>query len=242
MSIQAMHIIINESKNRTGAIGPSPRAIYIFDQEAEKLKNRDKTGHLAWCALVALQLARQDGLINSESQENLFITRWFALAKKQRRFSRDLAKDIDLILNQGRSLGIRARLKHKLDYLWHSCTDDISVQNYLFRLTYALETAKDMSWNCRLLSDREWSGRNASSLKAGVNGIYEIFINFQALTEGGKIQEFRDALSKADELRIWRYFGLTIPFVPYILVTLVEQFNKKDSVFRKDDFFFILPS
>ncbi len=72
--------------------------------------------------------------------------------------------------------------------------------------------------------------------------IYEIFINFQALTEGGKIQEFRDALSKADELRIWRYLGLTIPFVPYILVTLVEQFNKKDSVFRKDDFFFILPS
>ena len=45
-------------------------------------------------------------------------------------------------------------------------------QNDLFRLTYALETAKDMHWNYRLLSDREWSGRNAVALNAGVNGIY----------------------------------------------------------------------
>ncbi|ESH31148.1 hypothetical protein SEEGA711_23259, partial [Salmonella enterica subsp. enterica serovar Gaminara str. ATCC BAA-711] len=36
----------------------------------------------------------------------------------------------------------------------------------------ALETAKDMHWNYRLLSDREWSGRNAVALSAGVNGIY----------------------------------------------------------------------
>ncbi|EBP3332882.1 DUF2913 family protein [Salmonella enterica] len=40
------------------------------------------------------------------------------------------------------------------------------------RLTLALETAKDMHWNYRLLSDREWSGRNAVALSAGVNGIY----------------------------------------------------------------------
>lgn len=29
-----------------------------------------------------------------------------------------------------------------------------------------------MSWNYRLLSDREWSGRNAVPLSASVNGIY----------------------------------------------------------------------
>ncbi|EEY4090961.1 DUF2913 family protein [Klebsiella pneumoniae] len=134
--------------------------------------NTDKSGHLAWCALVALQLARQDGLISSESQENLFITRWFALAKKQRRFSRDLATDIDWILNQGRQLGIRAKLASKLNYLWLSCTGELSEQNDLFRLTHALETAKGMSWNYRLLSDREWSGRNAVGGSASVNGIY----------------------------------------------------------------------
>lgn len=47
----------------------------------------------------ALQLARQDGLINSESQENIFITRWFALAKKHRRLTRDVPTDIDWILD-----------------------------------------------------------------------------------------------------------------------------------------------
>ncbi|KAI85464.1 hypothetical protein AE64_05422, partial [Klebsiella pneumoniae CHS 08] len=35
----------------------------------------EKTGHLAWCALIALLTAREDGLVASESQENLFITR-----------------------------------------------------------------------------------------------------------------------------------------------------------------------
>ncbi|UXJ66655.1 DUF2913 family protein [Enterobacter kobei] len=52
-----------------------------------------------------------------ESQENLFISRWFAQAKKQCRFSRDVATDIDWILDQGRRLGVGARLRHKLDYL-----------------------------------------------------------------------------------------------------------------------------
>ena len=46
------------------------------------MRNMEKTGHLAWCALIALLTAREDGLVESESQENLFITRWFAQAKK----------------------------------------------------------------------------------------------------------------------------------------------------------------
>lgn len=86
------------------------------------MRNMEKTGHLAWCALVALHTAREDGLVLSESQENLFISRWFAQAKKQRRFSRDVATDIDWILDQGRRLGVRARLRHKLDHLWRSST------------------------------------------------------------------------------------------------------------------------
>ena len=133
--------------------------------------NRDKTGHLAWCALVALQLARQDGMISSESQENLFIMRWFALAKKQRRFSRDLATDIDWILNQGRSLGIRARLKHKLDYIWRSCTGELLEQNEMFRLTYAMELAMEHAWVYQVLSDKDWSGRHRIQPSHSVNSI-----------------------------------------------------------------------
>ena len=103
------------------------------------MRNMEKTGLLAWCALIALLTAREDGLVESESQESLFITCWFAQVKKQRRFSRDVATDVDWVLNQGRTLGVRARLRHKLDYLWRSCTGELSEQNDLFRLTYALD-------------------------------------------------------------------------------------------------------
>ncbi|ECJ2879742.1 DUF2913 family protein, partial [Salmonella enterica subsp. enterica] len=93
-------------------------------------------------------------------------------ALKQRRFSRDVTPDIEWLLKQGRQMGVSARLASKLNYLWRSCTGELSGQNDLFRLTYALETAKDMHWQYRLLNDREWSGRNAVALSAGVNGIY----------------------------------------------------------------------
>ncbi|EDU9607425.1 DUF2913 family protein [Salmonella enterica subsp. enterica] len=132
----------------------------------------EKSGHLAWCALVALALARQNGDVLSAAQENLFLTRWLATALKQRRFSRDVAPDIEWLLKQGRQQGVSAKLASKLNYLWRSCTGELTEQNDLFRLTYALETAKDMHWNYRLLSDREWSGRNAVALSVGVNGIY----------------------------------------------------------------------
>lgn len=135
------------------------------------MRNMEKTSHLAWCALIALLTARGDGLVESESQENLFITRWFAQAKKQRRFSRDVATDVDWILNQGRTLGVRARLRHKLDYLWRSCTGELSEQNDLFRLTYALELAKQYDWVYHVLSDSEWSGRRQIQPSASVNSI-----------------------------------------------------------------------
>lgn len=149
----------------------------------------EKSGHLAWCALVALALARQDGGVLSPAQENLFLTRWLATALKQRRFSRDVTPDIEWLLKQGRQMGVSARLASKLDYLWRSCTGELSEQNDLFRLTYALETAKDMHWNYRLLSDREWSGRYASSLNAGVNGVYLSRSNLDAAFDdnGGQI-------------------------------------------------------
>ncbi|WP_337038182.1 DUF2913 family protein [Pantoea agglomerans] len=131
-----------------------------------------KSGHLAWCALAALALARQDGTVCSAAQENLFLTRWLATALKQRRFSREVAPDIEWLLTQGRQYGVGAKLAGKLDYLWRSCTGELSQQNDLFRLTYALEMAKDMCWAYQLFSDREWSERHAAVLNAAVNGIY----------------------------------------------------------------------
>jgi hypothetical protein len=130
-----------------------------------------KTGHFAWCALVALKLARQDWLVLSEAQQNLFLCRWLATALKQRRFHRDVNPDIEWLLKQGRQYGIRAKLTSKLDYLWKSCTGEIPEQNDLFRLTYALETVKGMQWQYRMLSECEWSGRNVVKFNVGVNAI-----------------------------------------------------------------------
>lgn len=131
-----------------------------------------QSGHLAWCALVALHFARQDGTVNSDTQASLFLTRWLALAQKQRRFPREVAPDITWLLKQGRTLGMAADLGRKLEYLWRSCTGELSEQNDLFRLTYALETAKNDGWEYRLLSDKEWAGRHGMTFSTGVNGIY----------------------------------------------------------------------
>ncbi|KMB34767.1 hypothetical protein SL56_04930 [Klebsiella pneumoniae] len=127
---------------------------------------------MAWCALVALHLARKDGAVNGEAQESLFMTRWLATALKQKRFPREVAPDIEWLLKQGRLYGVRAKLTSKLEYLWHSCTGEISAQSDLFRLTYAIETAKSMQWTYRLLSDREWSGRHAVPVNPVLNCLY----------------------------------------------------------------------
>lgn len=132
------------------------------------------------CALVALALARQESGAFSPAQDNLFLTRWLATALKQRRFSRDVSPDIEWLLKQGRQLGVPAKLVSKLDYVWRSCTGELTEQSDLFRLTYALETAKDMHWDYRLLTDREWSGRYPLVLNSDVNGIYLSRTNLDA--------------------------------------------------------------
>ncbi|QNE50902.1 MULTISPECIES: DUF2913 family protein [Enterobacteriaceae] len=132
----------------------------------------EKAGNLAWCALVALATARQDCAVVSLAQENLFLTRWLSNALKQRRFSRDVTPDIEWLLRQGREQGVRANLSAKLEYLWRFSNGEQAVQSDLFRLTYALDTAREMHWIYRMLSRREWSGRQAVNLNASVNGIY----------------------------------------------------------------------
>ncbi|HBA9100113.1 TPA: DUF2913 family protein [Escherichia coli] len=119
-------------------------------------EKKEKTAHLVWCAIIALHLARQDGRVRSEQQENLFLTRWFADAERQRRFSREVASDIRWMLHMGRSLGVRAQLAKKLDYIWRSTTGNIMEQTDLFRLTWGLETACSQQWVYHVLSDQEW--------------------------------------------------------------------------------------
>ncbi|ERK15166.1 MAG: DUF2913 family protein [Pantoea sp.] len=132
----------------------------------------EKTGHLAWCALVALHVARLDGLVGSVSQENIFLIRWLSTALKQHRFPREVAPDIHWLLKQGRTLGARSELRDKLEYLWRTCNGVLLEQNDLFRLTYAIETAKQMDFTFHHLNDREWSGRNRFSANPVMDAIY----------------------------------------------------------------------
>ncbi len=122
--------------------------------------------------MIALAFARKDGTVRSAAQENLFLTCWLAFAQKQRRFSRDVAPDIDWLLKQGRQYGVNAKLADKLDYLSVAIPfRDAYGQDALSRLTFVMEAAKDMGWIYRLLTDREWSGRYAVNLNPGLNSI-----------------------------------------------------------------------
>lgn len=86
----------------------------------------EKSGHLAWCALTALALAKQDGIVRSATQENLFFIRWLATDLKQRCFPREINPDIEWLLKQGRQFGVGAKLANKLEYLWRSCIGRLS--------------------------------------------------------------------------------------------------------------------
>ncbi|EDQ9689815.1 DUF2913 family protein [Salmonella enterica subsp. enterica] len=130
-----------------------------------------RSAHLAWCALIALHLARQDGHIHSESRENLFLVRWLAGAEKQRRFSCEVARDITWLLKQGRQSGLNARLRSKLEFFWRAGSGDILAQTDMFRLTWGLDTLKGYRWGYYVLSDTEWAGRRRMRPGPDVNAV-----------------------------------------------------------------------
>src|SRR5690606_31224570 len=95
--------------------------------------------HFAWCALMALRLAQQEGRAHSSLTAHAFLLRWLAGAQKQRRFPRSVAEDIDSLLRLGRQKGPDADLQQRLEYLLDSCSHPVSQQSALFRLTHAIE-------------------------------------------------------------------------------------------------------
>ncbi|MEI7307096.1 MULTISPECIES: DUF2913 family protein [Pectobacterium] len=119
-------------------------------------RRTQEIGHMAWCGLIALALARDDKRINSVTQETLFLTSWLATALKQHRFPREVAPDIQWLIKKGRTQGMQAKLAITLEYLWRSCAGEMATQSDLFRLTAAVETAKDKGWSYSLSNDREW--------------------------------------------------------------------------------------
>jgi len=129
-------------------------------------KPTQELGHLAWCLLIALQLAKQDGKAQTPMNQHLFIMQWLAGVQKQKRFPKSVAIDIQWLLNQGKTYGFGAKLKEKVDYLYRSCTGVLKDQTDLFRLTYALEVVKATGWKYILLSDKLWKDMTGHSQTA----------------------------------------------------------------------------
>lgn len=194
-----------------------------------------KTGHLAWCALIALHLAERNGIVRSDMQKNLFLTRWLATAQKQRRFCREVSSDIDWLLKQGRTLGIRAKLPQKLDSLYRSCTGKLSDQSGLFRLTWAFESAKEAGFSYRILSDKEWIGRYAVIPDNAHNALYLTKAALDAAfdAEGNQIAPLpvkvsgdKTGFGALLEQCGWQLAGLNETTDPF-LYTLMEEKNKQ---------------
>lgn len=112
--------------------------------------------HFAWCALIALRIAQQDGQALSPLSTHAFLLHWLTVAYKQKRFPRAIAFDIEALLTLGRNKGLAASLFSRLEYLWSSCTGPVSAQSDLFRLTYTIEQLKSQGWLNAVVSDDDW--------------------------------------------------------------------------------------
>lgn len=127
--------------------------------------------HFAWCALVGLRLAQQDGQAMSPLTTHTFLVRWLADAQKQRRFPRSVATDIESLLRLGRQKGPAAGLLNRLQYLWHSCTEPVTQQSDLFRLTHAIEYLRSQGWVNAVVTDEEWMSESLYSEYADTSAL-----------------------------------------------------------------------
>lgn len=67
-----------------------------------------------------------------------------------------MAPDIDSLLRLGRQKGPAAGLLKRLGSLWQSCTEPVTQQSDLFRLTYAIEYLRSQGWINAVVTDEEW--------------------------------------------------------------------------------------
>ncbi|HEJ0335096.1 TPA: DUF2913 family protein [Klebsiella aerogenes] len=137
--------------------------------------------HFAWCALVALRTAQQDGQALSPLSTHAFLMRWLTVAYKQKRFPRAIASDIESLVVLGRQKGPAASLFSRLEYLWSSCTGPVSAQSDLYRLTYSIEQLKSQGWINAVVSDREWG---TEALTEEYRDIDALLVRKSALTDG----------------------------------------------------------
>lgn len=69
---------------------------------------------------------------------------------------------------------------------------------------------------------------------------YLVFSSCNAIVDGLKYAEFKDLITKASEKGIWDYKGLSINYIPYLLITFHEMFYARGNKLRDDRYYVIL--
>lgn len=123
---------------------------------AYETRPTSELSHLAWCVLVAVRLAQQEGKAQSPLQQHLFIMQWLTTAQKRRLLPKNVAQDIAWLLAQGKKYGFSANLLNKIDYIYRSSVGELATQSVLFRFTYFIETLKTMGWLDFLVPPKDW--------------------------------------------------------------------------------------
>jgi hypothetical protein len=187
--------------------------------------------HLAFCALAALGLARQDGKASTPYAETLFLIRWLTTAQKQKRFPKSVAVDIAWLLERGRRYGATARLRQHLEYLWKSASGNLAEQSDLFRLTYVTETLKDRGWENRVLNAAEWAQHPVDIVTTGNGFLVEKLALHRGFDTAGRQTapvEFRITGDTATFLQTLEKCGFTVRITGktpvYDTVTLYPDF------------------
>jgi hypothetical protein len=112
--------------------------------------------HLAWCLLIAVKLAQQQGKIRTAAQIHAFIMQWLTTAQKHKLFPRTVAEDILRLIDQGKRAGTGAKLHRLMEYIWRASSSEMAKQTLLFRFSYFIHTLKTTGWVDWLLSPHEW--------------------------------------------------------------------------------------
>lgn len=178
--------------------------------------------HFAWCALVALRTAQQDGQALSPLSMHAFLLRWLTVAYKQKRFSRAIASDIESLVVLGRQKGLAASLFSRLEYLWSSCTGPVPAQSDLYRLTYAIEQLKSQGWVNAAVSDEDWD--NDALLVQEYSDTNALLVRKSALTCG--FSEEGKLVAPVEFLVTGNLSACTEVFQAHVLLSVMVELNR----------------
>ncbi|MBK0018742.1 DUF2913 family protein [Kosakonia sp. S42] len=133
--------------------------------------NISPSARMAWCALVALAMARRDGIVSLPGSEALFLQRWLVTAQKQKRFPKSTADDLAALLEYARTPGTSARLLAQLERLWLTGNRSPRGETGLHRFTRVTEILKAAGWDNAVVSPRDLKSGAADDYRCA-SGFY----------------------------------------------------------------------